>query len=93
MKNLLVVMALLETFTGVAMTVSPALPVSLLIGAALDTPGGLVARVAGAALLALGVACWVARNDGRSGAARGLVAAMLLYNTAPVGVLLYRAWV
>ena len=36
MKNLLVVTALLEIITGLALIVSPALPVSLLIGAALD---------------------------------------------------------
>jgi hypothetical protein len=89
MKNLLVVTALVETITGVALTASPALPVSLLIGAALDTPGRLVARVAGAALLALGVACWLARGDGRSRAARGVVAGMLLYNVAAVAVLVY----
>ena len=81
---------MLETITGIALMVSPAPPVSLLIGAALDTSGGLVvARIAGAALLALGLACWLARDDGRSDAARGLVAAMLLYNAAAVAVLLY----
>ena len=90
MKNLLVVTALLETITGIALMVSPALPVSLLIGAALDTAAGLVlARIAGAALLALGMACWLARDDGRSGAARGLVAAVLLYDAAAVAVLVY----
>jgi hypothetical protein len=90
MKNALVVMALFETITGLALLVSPALPVSLLIGATLDAPAGLImGRVAGAALLSLGFACWLARDDRRSGAARGLVAAMLVYNAAALGVLLY----
>ena len=35
MKNLLIVTALLEAVTGVALMVSPAPPVSLLVGAAL----------------------------------------------------------
>ena len=90
MKKLFIVSAWFEAVTGVALMVWPAPPVWLLVGAALDTTAGLIiARVAGAALLALGLACWLARDDGRSGAARGLVAAMLLYNTAAVAVLLY----
>lgn len=90
MKNLLTISASLEAATGVALMAWPAPLVLLLVGTALDTTGGLlVARLAGAALLALGVACWLARGDGGSAAARGVVAAMLLYNVAAVTVLAY----
>jgi hypothetical protein len=90
MKKLLIVSALLEAASGLALMVSPAPPVLLLVGAVLDTTGGLIiARVAGAALLALGLGCWLARNDASSPAARGLVAAMLLYNMAALAVLVY----
>ena len=55
----------------------------LLAGAPLETLAALtVARVGGAGLLALGVACWLARGDTQSRAARGLIAAMLLYDAA-----------
>ena len=89
-KSLLIGTAAVETATGLALLGLPVLVVSLLLGGSLDTPAALVtARVAGAGLLALGVACWLARNDAQSRAARGLVAAMLLYNVATVVVLVY----
>jgi len=50
-----------------------------------------IGRVAGAALLALGVACWFARGDALGGDAKGLVAAMLLYNVAVAALLAYAA--
>jgi hypothetical protein len=57
----------------------PSITVELLVGAPLETPAALtVARVGGAGLLALGLACWLARGDTQSRAARGLVAARLL---------------
>jgi hypothetical protein len=91
-RALLLVTAWLEAATGVALIVSPAPLVWLLSGAALETTGGLlVARVAGAALLALGLACWLARNEARSQAARGLVGAMSLYNVAALAVLVHAA--
>jgi hypothetical protein len=49
----------------------------------------VVARVTGAALLSIGVSCWLARNDQQSTAATGLIAALLLYNIAAVAVLVY----
>ena len=92
MKRLLIVSAALEIPTGVALLSAPSMLVAVLLGSELDTPAGVaLGRVAGAALLSLGVACWLARGDGASGAARGLVSAMLIYNLAATGVVLYAA--
>ena len=87
-RKLLIVTALVETPIGLMLLLSPALVVPFLLGTSLDAPAALVvARVAGTALLSLGGACWLARDDGPSHARRGLVAAMLLYNSVAVAVL------
>jgi hypothetical protein len=92
-KSLFIVTALIEVGIGVALLVSPALVVPVLIGEPFNAAAdSVVGRVAGAALLALGLACWRARDDdddrfGR--AARGLLSAVLLYNVAAAGVLAY----
>ena len=63
----------------------PNLPVSLLLGVTLDSPGALViARVSGAAVLSLGIACWLSRHEEK---VRAIIIAMLLYNFAVAGVL------
>ena len=90
MKNLLIATAAAETATGLALAGAPSLVIALLLGGSLDTPATLiVARMTGAALISLGVACWLARNDSGSRAARGLVGALLFYNAAAVAVLVY----
>jgi hypothetical protein len=43
------------------------------------------------ALLALGVACWLARHDERGPSAKALVGAMILYNAGVVAVLVHQA--
>jgi uncharacterized membrane protein YdjX (TVP38/TMEM64 family) len=89
-KNLLILTAVLEAGTGFALLAIPSMVAALLLGTSLDSPAGLaVARVAGVALLALGVACWLARHDWQSRAAKGLVGAMVLYNAAIAAVLVY----
>jgi hypothetical protein len=87
-RKLLVVTALAETGVGLTLLLSPPLVARLLLGVSLDAPAALiVGRIAGAALLSLGSACWLARDDGPSRARRGLVAAVLLYNSIAVAVL------
>src|SRR5205823_7054691 len=81
MSRLLKLTAIIETATGLGLMAVPSVVVRLLLGSPLDTSAAvMLARVAGAALLALGVACWLARDDTQSRTARGLVVAMLMYN-------------
>src|SRR4051812_37217010 len=90
MKRLLALSAIIEGPTGLGLMVVPPVVVRLLLGSPLDTSAArTLGRVAGAGLLALGVACWLARDDAQSQAARGLVVAMLIYNVATVAVLTY----
>jgi high-affinity Fe2+/Pb2+ permease len=87
-RHLLTVTGILEAATGTALLVLPSGVVLLLLGAALDADGGAtVARVTGAAILALGLTCWFARDDGQTRAGRGVVAAMLVYHVAVAAVL------
>ncbi len=90
MNALLTVSAVIEVGAGLALLVFPSVTAVVLVGVPLEMPVALtVARVAAAALLALGLACWVARRDAPGLAARGVVAAMLLYNVAAAAVLAY----
>jgi len=87
MKKLLIITAIIEGATGLGLLVVPSMVAQVLLGGALDAPAAVtVARVAGAGLLALGVACWLARDDGRA-----LAVAMLFYNVAAVAVLAHAA--
>ena len=81
MKRLLIVTAIIELGVGLALLCFPSATVTFLLGSGLDTPAAVaLGRVAGAALFALGVACWLAQYDAQSCTARGLVSAMVLYN-------------
>ena len=89
-KRLLIATAAIELGAGLALLSCPSLTVALLIGSGLDTSAAMtLGRVAGAALCALGLACWLARDDTQSRAARGLVTTMLLYNVAVAALLAF----
>ena len=80
MKRVLIFAAVGEAATGVVLLVIPSLVGQLLFGAALTGIAIIVARVAGIALIALGVACWPGTP----------LAGMLTYSAA---VTLYLAYV
>ena len=90
MKLLLIIAAVIEAVAGLALLLIPTVAVSALLGAPLDTATGLAAaRIAGAALVALAIACWQARNGERGSPATGVVEAMSFYNFAAAMVLVY----
>ena len=90
MKLLLSITAIVEAVAGLTLLLIPTVAASALLGVPLNTPDGLVtARVAGAALIALAVACWQARNGERGSPATGVVQAMLFYNFVAAMVLVY----
>ncbi len=86
--------ALIEAGAGLLLLLIPVVALVVLFGvpqAAAEV--SVVLRIAGAALLALGVACWLARNDAMSRAATALIGAMLLYNTSVAAILVFAALV
>jgi len=89
MKRFHTLTAIIEAATGLALIAVPAIVVRLLLGAEISGASIPLGRVAGAALLALGVACWLARDDTQSRAARGLVVAMLMYNIPATAILAF----
>jgi hypothetical protein len=83
----LLLAAAVEAGTGVVLMVSPTLFVRLLLGAELTEPGQAVGRLAGFALLALGLACWpAAQAPSRTAAA---LRAILIYSLLATIYLLY----
>jgi hypothetical protein len=89
-RTLLQVSAAVEVAAGAALMLAPSAFVGLLVGGMLDSPTALaVARLAGAALVTIAFMCGFASRDSGSRAAAGVVAALVFYNAAAVGVLLY----
>jgi hypothetical protein len=88
--HLLIVTAYGEMATGLLLLAIPRIPLWLLIGVEQASPETIfVARVAGAALLAIGVGCWLGRSDQLAPAQRGLIAGVLVYSAVVAGLLAY----
>jgi hypothetical protein len=81
-----------EVGMGLLLLAVPANSLRVLIGVEhASTETIFVARVAGAALAAIGVACWIGREDQLGPAQRGLIAGVLVYSTVVAGLLAYAA--
>ena len=78
-KKVLIVASVFEVATGMALLIAPSLVGQLLLGEELVGVAISVARVAGIALIALGIACWPGSS----------LVGMLTYSTA---VMLYLAY-
>ena len=87
LPQLLAVCAIAEAATGLVLLIDPALVVALLLGAEVSAAGMALGRIAGVALLSLGLACWPT-PDAPGGVAPAL-RAMLTYNLLVSICLLY----
>jgi hypothetical protein len=80
--------AAMEATAGLALLMTPTPVITLLSASPVTNTAVAIGRLAGAALLALGAACWWARADAGSAASRALVVGMSLYNAAVIAVVL-----
>jgi hypothetical protein len=81
----------LEILAGVPALITPAPVVSLLLGSPLDSIGVVLARLFGAGVFALGLACLKARDDVRSPAGLAVSIGITSYNVLAAVVLLWAA--
>jgi hypothetical protein len=88
MSRLLTITAVIEAAAGVGLLILPSTVILMLLAVPLETTATItVGRIGGAALLALGIACWVARDETQSHGGRGMFAAMIFYNIGAVLIL------
>src|SRR5258707_14346685 len=79
--------AVIELGAGLALLCFPSATAALLVGAPLETaPALTVARVRGAGLGGLGVACWRPPAETQSRAADGSLAPRLIYKISAAGL-------
>jgi hypothetical protein len=86
--KLFITTAVVELGAGLALMSMPALAIRLMFDIAEPSPEALmIGRVGAAALLAIGIACWLAKDDNSSRSQRGLLWGMLTYNVGACIVL------
>src|SRR3982751_4502841 len=92
LKELFLTTAVVEVVTGLALLGLPAIVLASLLGIQPATAETLfVGRIAGAALLAIGVASFLSRNNAALPAQRGLLTGILVYDVLVALLLVYAA--
>jgi len=86
-RQLLTIAAAGESLTGLAFILAPEATTRFILGAKPNVAGVMLGRVVGVALMAIGIACWGARNDTGSATRSGTLKAITFYS-AGVGLLL-----
>src|SRR5206468_13004516 len=85
MKRLLIVTAVIELGAGLWLMVAPAMLVSVLLGATIDAPGGMVvARIGGGGLRSLCLCWWLPGHRRRGRGALGLGAGQVRHEPGAV---------
>jgi hypothetical protein len=82
LTRLLAIGSVLEGALALALFVDSPRVASILLQSRLDATGEIVANIAGGALLALSIACWLARRTPTAPASRGVAWALFAYNLA-----------
>lgn len=88
-RLVILVCAVLETGTGLALLILPRFVVRVLLGAPLFGAGVATSRLCGLALISFGLACWPACEAAPGRLDRRAVRALLVYNA---GATAYLAW-
>ena len=70
----------LETVAGLGLLADPAGGAMALFGSSMEGPGVAIGRIGGGSLLALGIACWLARKTPTAPASVGVAWGYLVYN-------------
>ena len=91
LRLLLEISGALEALVGVLALVSPASVVSLLLGGPVDPIASVVARLFGAGVFALGLACLKARKDVGSPAGLAVSIGITSYNVLAAVVIMWAA--
>jgi hypothetical protein len=89
-KLLLEAMAIINILAGVVMIVFPVFLSGAVLGVSLNEPAAIVVlRVAGVAILSLGIVCWMVASEGRSKPGKSLVTGLAIYNTLIMMIIAY----